>query len=33
MMDCITRLGRGIRIVIGSEHRAGQVGRVELVHA
>ena len=33
MMDCITRLGRDVRIVIGSEHRAGQTGRVAVVHA
>ena len=28
MMDCITRLGRDLRIVIGAEHRAGQLRRV-----
>ena len=33
MMDCITRLGRDVRIVIGPEHRTGQAGRVEVVHA
>jgi predicted XRE-type DNA-binding protein len=33
MMDCITRLGRDVRIVIGSEHRTGQNGRVEVIHA
>ena len=33
MMDCITRLGRDVRIVIGPEHRTGQTGRVEVVHA
>ena len=33
MMDCITRLGRDVRIVIGPEHRAGQVGRVTVVRA
>jgi predicted XRE-type DNA-binding protein len=33
MMDCITRLGRDIRIVIGSEHRTGQTGRIEILHA
>ena len=33
MMDCITRLGRDIRIVIGPEHQIGQTGRVEVVHA
>ena len=33
MMDCITRLGRDVRIVIGPEHRTGQAGRVVVVHA
>ena len=33
MMDCITRLGRDVQIVIGPEHRAGQAGRVAVVHA
>ena len=33
MMDCITRLGRDVRIVIGPEHRIAQAGRVEVVHA
>jgi len=33
MMDCIARLGRDVRIVIGPEHRTGQGGRVEVVHA
>ena len=32
MMDCITRLGRDVQIVIGPEHRTGQTGRVEVVH-
>ena len=32
MMDCITRLGRDVRIVIGPEHRAGRPGRVAVVH-
>ena len=31
MMDCLTRLGRDVRIVIGPEYRAGQPGRVEVV--
>ena len=33
MMDCITRLGRDVRIVIGSEHRTDHIGRIEVVHA
>ena len=33
MMDCITRLGRNVQIVIGPERRTGQAGRVEVVHA
>jgi len=33
MMNCITRLGRDVQIVIGPEHRAGQTGRVEVVYA
>jgi len=33
MMDCITRLGRDVQIVIGPEHQAGQTGRVAVVHA
>ena len=33
MMDCIARLGRDVRIVIGPEHRTGHGGRVEVVHA
>ena len=33
MMDCITRLGRDVRIVIGPAQRTGQTGRVEVVHA
>jgi len=33
MMDCITRLGRNVQIVIGPEHQTGQAGRVEVVHA
>jgi len=33
MMDCIARLGRDVRIVIGPEHRAGQSGRVEVIYA
>ncbi len=31
MMDCITRLGRDVRIVIGPVHNAGQTGRVEVI--
>ena len=33
MMDCITRLGRDVQIVIGPEHQTGQTGRVEVVYA
>ena len=33
MMNCITRLGRDVRIVIGPEHRTGQTGHIEVVHA
>ena len=33
MMECIARLGRDVRIVIGPEHQTGRGGRVEVVHA
>jgi len=33
MMDCIVRLGRHVRIVIGPEYQTGQNRRVEVVHA
>ncbi len=31
MMDCLTRLGRDVRIVIGKENKKVQAGRVEVV--
>jgi predicted XRE-type DNA-binding protein len=33
MLECLTRLGRDIQIVIGSEGPASSVGRVEVVSA
>jgi predicted XRE-type DNA-binding protein len=33
MLDCLTRLGRDIQIVIGDERRSSSVGRVEVVSA
>jgi len=33
MMDCLVRLGRDVRIVIGPERRGGLGGRVEVVYA
>ena len=33
MLDCLTRLGRDIQIVIGSERRSSSTGRVEVVSA
>lgn len=33
MLDCLTRLGRDIQIVIGSERRSSAAGRVEVVSA
>ena len=33
MMDCITRLGRDVRIVIAPTERTGRTGRVEVVHS
>jgi predicted XRE-type DNA-binding protein len=33
MLDCLTRLGRDIQIVIGDERRSSWVGRVEVVSA
>jgi predicted XRE-type DNA-binding protein len=33
MLDCLTRLGRDIQIVIGSEQRSSSTGRVEVVSA
>jgi predicted XRE-type DNA-binding protein len=33
MLDCLTRLGRDIQIVIGSERRSPSTGRVEVVCA
>ena len=33
MLDCLTRLGRDIQIVIGDERRSTSVGRVEVVSA
>jgi hypothetical protein len=33
MLDCLTRLGRDIQIIIGGEERSSSVGRVEVVSA
>jgi predicted XRE-type DNA-binding protein len=33
MLDCLTRLGRDIQIVIGNERRCSSAGRVEVVSA
>jgi predicted XRE-type DNA-binding protein len=33
MLDCLTRLGRDIQIVIGSERHSASAGRVEVVSA
>jgi predicted XRE-type DNA-binding protein len=33
MMDCLTRLGRDVRIVIGKESRKTLIGRVDVVSA
>jgi len=33
MMECLTRLGRDVRIVIGKEDRKRRAGRVEVVSA
>jgi predicted XRE-type DNA-binding protein len=33
MLDCLTRLGRDIQIVIGDERRSSSIGRVEVVSA
>ncbi len=33
MMDCLTRLGRDVRIVIGKESRKASTGRVDVVSA
>jgi predicted XRE-type DNA-binding protein len=33
MLDCLTKLGRDIRIVIGSEQRTISTGRIEVVSA
>ena len=33
MLECLTRLGRDIQIVIGSEQTASMAGRVEVVSA
>jgi len=33
MMDCLTRLGRNVKIVIGKESRKVQSGRIEVVSA
>jgi predicted XRE-type DNA-binding protein len=33
MLDCLTRLGRDIQIVIGSQERSSSSGRVEVVSA
>jgi hypothetical protein len=33
MLDCLTRLGRDIQIVIGGERRPSSAGRVEVVSA
>ena len=33
MLECLTRLGRDIQIVIGSERRSSATGRVDVVSA
>ena len=33
MMECLTKLGRDIRIVIGSESVTASIGRVEVISA
>jgi hypothetical protein len=33
MLECLTRLGRDIQIVIGSEQQATATGRVEVISA
>ena len=33
MMDCLTRLGRDVKIVIGKESRKASTGRVDVVSA
>jgi predicted XRE-type DNA-binding protein len=33
MLDCLTKLGRDIQIVIGSEQRTVSTGRIEVVSA
>jgi predicted XRE-type DNA-binding protein len=33
MMDCLTRLGRDVRIVIGKEGRKAMIGRVDVFSA